>query len=55
MSQKCGLCQGRKYLNHGSIKIDDFSFDCEPCPECNGELNEEKIVEVNLFPKEAEK
>lgn len=55
MSKKCGLCQGRKFLNHGSIRIDDFSFDCEPCPECHGELMEEKLVESNLFSKEAQK
>ena len=35
MQEKCPMCKGRRFLYHGSLRIDDFSYEREPCPECN--------------------
>ncbi len=35
MEEKCPTCRGRRFIYHGNIRIDDFSYDREPCPECN--------------------
>lgn len=35
MDDKCRLCRGKRFIYHGSLRIDDFSYEREPCPECN--------------------
>lgn len=35
MEEKCPTCRGRRFIYHGNLQIDDFSYDREPCPECN--------------------
>jgi hypothetical protein len=60
MDEKCPLCRGRRFLYHGSLRIDDFSYDREPCPECNvpysvikGDIRNNGYVEKEEnFPEE---
>ena len=35
MDDKCSMCRGKRFLYHGSLQIDDFSYEKEPCPQCS--------------------
>jgi len=44
-SEQCKMCYGKKKLYIGSMDVDRFEYEIEPCPKCTANEAESSIIE----------
>lgn len=47
---KCSMCYGKKVIYVGSIEINKYAYEIEPCPECTAPDEQNSGLNWDLNP-----